>query len=318
MLIALAIVSNTVPMYFGLKNDLRSVEKMKVFFSQQNISGFSGLIFKDRCMKQYEFYAQSDPNDFIFAEIFITTFTELFFMLLIGILSYLAIASRSNAPIKMTYVIYGFLIAWSLFLVDQSRYYFTSIGDDEKRLFTSSSYCFQGDMALFISTVGYFLMHTALALGIARFISLSMDALRKNPVESIMKIDKSESLYAVCRIYTWLPYFSYIGFAVWIAGTGITGYASKLYLYEAIMITSVLVVVFIACLIILILISSKYNNVLMKKSGKEMSRCNANDNPLDELLGPFGSRAFNVFIRVVTPLLTFAALYYKLFDVFAK
>ena len=317
-LILPAIGLNAIPMYFGWKNNLLSEKGMKEFFLRQYSSDYTGFVFKDCCMKQYENFKGSDQNDFVFSEVVITTITELFLMILVGILSYLAIVNKSNAPIRKSHLIWGFSIGQSLFAFELYRYYWTSIAANEKQLFTTSSYCFQGDLALLISSLGYLLMYTALALGIARFISLSIDALKKNSLEENRVINDSESLRTICKIYTWLPYFSYAGFTVWIAGTGITGTASEMYLNHAILITTVLVIVFFACLRVLVAVSSNFNKMSTRKSSDGMTGCNEKDSLLDRALGPFGSNAFNTFIRIVFPFLIFLSLYYKLFDIFTK
>lgn len=243
----------------------------------------------------------SAANPVLFAEIAVLT--------LVGALVGIVVFNRSGERLSRFDVKVGVAVGVILLLSDQARYIYTSVLVDNKFLFTWSSYCFHGDLGWAFDVAGYFFMYAVVALGVAVF-SQAIRHFRYDEIDVYLpKMGQPKSVDMVCRVYTWLPYFSYAGFAVWVACTQINSSASQYYGGQAVLVTGILVAVWAVCCWALYRASQIYDEHLLVLSVEDTQR--ALENPVKEFLDPFGVKAMNTLIRIVLPLLTLLALWYK-------
>lgn len=239
---------------------------------------------------------------------------ELSVLILVCVLVALSVFNKVPGQFRSLDLLAGVVAGTVLFVGDQLRYYNTSVAAETKSLFTWSSYCLHGDLGWFFDAMGYLSMYAAVGLGVAVF-SQALSHLKNGKIDiTEPKMGQKAALDMVCRMYTWLPYFSYMGFAVWVACTQINENASQYYGAQAILVTAILVVVWGVCSFALYQVSKRYDEKLADIS-QENSQA-AYDNPVREFLDPFGSKAFNTLIKILLPLLTLLAIWYKVLATF--
>ena len=232
-------------------------------------------------------------GDVVFSGINPVFFAEGFVLLLVAML--VAIVTFSNPDCKPDWLDRGIGLSFgtALFGYDLHRYinssvFFTSLDGSAKGLYTWSSYCFHGDVGWLFDALGYLLMYMMLALGVSIFTRSA----RAVYFEDAANLDVA--LNTIGRVYTWLPYFSYLGFAGWVTFTGLNKAGAGLYQAQALLVTGFVLLIFAACLITLVAASQ---------------RPAYHDRPLfNELLSPFGTKSVNILIRIILPPLTMLAI----------
>ena len=321
VLMALAFLANGSQWYFGSSRGLYSSGDMSTYFKTEGSkSGFVNLVFSDFCRAQYQFVVHSrevKTNDkgVIFSGINPSMWGEIAVLCLVGGLAFIVFISGLESRISSKHFVVGGLVGMLLLIVDQARYLSTSVLATTKHFFTWSSYCFHGDWGWFFDILGYVFMYAVVAVAVAGF-SAVVTALRPAHIDvANPKMGQASKVNMICRVYTWLPYFSYMGFAVWTVCTGIDSNASQAYAEQAIFITLVLLVVFIACVHTMYRVSRVYDRLACAQE-QESNEGEILENPMHCYLGPFGSKAFNTLIGILLPPLAMLALWYNVFSAF--
>ena len=317
---ALAFLANGFQWYFSSSRGLYSSDDMRKHFTEESKSGFASFMFSDFCKAQYQSVMRynevgSNSEEVVFSGINPSLWGEIAVLCLVGGLAFLVFVSGPESRISWGHFVVGGLIGMVLIVVDQCRYIDTSVLATTKYFFTWSSYCFHGDRGWFFDILGYVFMYAVVAVAVAGF-SAAVTALRPSQVDvANIKTDQASKLNMICRVYTWLPYFSYMGFAVWTVCTGIDSNASQAYAEQAIFITVVLLVVFLACVLTMYRVSRVYDRLAHSRE-QESNADEILETPIYCHLGPFGSKAFNTLIRILLPPLAMLALWYDVFSAF--
>ncbi|WP_299866751.1 hypothetical protein [uncultured Roseobacter sp.] len=218
ILFALAVIANLFQLFSVNFAALLSTESMIADFQARAQTGFEGLIWSEQCVYQSalldQFFA-SGTGEVVFSGINPVFFAEGLVLLLAALL--VAIVTYSNPTCKPNWLDWtiGVFFGLALFIYDFNRYigssvFFVSANGDPKGLYTWSSYCFHGDLGWLFDVLGYLFMYGMLALG----VSIFSRSVRGVYNEDAANMDTA--LNTVGRIYTWLPYFSYMGFAGWV------------------------------------------------------------------------------------------------------
>ncbi len=324
---------------YRVSNPWKSSDMVEYFEYQSN-KKFDGFIFQNQCIKQHEGsfsdFGTGEKNKLksegkvylgefndkekyvIFGGVHPVFWGEITVLVLSFLLVSIVICSKIKYKVfKKDYVI-GFYIGFSVLFIDQIRYIYTSIDrsilpfwysdwvSNPKSLFTWSSYCFTGDWAWFYDFLGYVFMYAAVAIGISVFSSIVREINSIEHNTDHLNIHKNENLRTVCRVYTWLPFFSYMGFAVWVACTQVNGAANAAYAVQAVILTVILMLVFTACYWCIYRsynIFEKKRNLIMEKGETPP------DNPMKEFHDPFGSKAVVIVFKIILPPLTMLALW---------
>ena len=321
VLMTLALLANGFQWYFSSSRGLYSSDDMREYFKTEGSkSGFGNFVFSDFCGAQYQSVVCSrefltNDRGVIYSGINPSMWGEISVLLLVGVLAFLVFISGPDSRINSKHFVVGGLVGMLLLVVDQARYIITSVLATTKHFFTWSSYCFHGDWGWFFDILGYVFMYAVVAVAVAGF-SAAVAALRPSHIDvANPKMGQASKLNMICRVYTWLPYFSYMGFAVWTICTGIDSNASQAYAAQAIFITLVLLFVFIVCVHTMYQVSRVYDRLARART-QESNEGEILENPMHCYLGPFGSKAFNTLIRILLPPLAMLALWYDVFSAF--
>ena len=296
ILFVLAIASNVLQLLSVDFSALANTNSMISEFRVRAVSNFEGFLWSSECVYQNmllkEFFVDGE-GDVVFSGINPVFFAEI--LVLILVTSLVAIVVYSNPNCKPDWVdrCMGIFFGGVLFTYDFFRYIDSSVtffskNVTPKGLYTWSSYCFQGDVGWLFDAFGYLFMYLLVSLGISIF-SKSVRVLLSEDLSGM-----DVALNTIGRVYTWLPYFSYLGFAGWVTFTGVNRAGAGLYQQQALLITGFILIVFAACLTVLVTISRRdtfRENTIFR-----------------ELLSPFGTRSINILIRIVLPPLTMLAI----------
>jgi hypothetical protein len=214
----------------------RNSDAMVQFFSGASDKTFEALYFADKCLSQVTNFKVTPGA--VFGGLNPVFFAEMAVLFLTFALVALVAYCPSRTAVRESDRILGFLVFSILLIADQARYFATSVDPSAfsflgpsftlgpKMFFTWSSYCFHGDIGWLFDVLGYIFMYAAVGLGVA-IMSAIVSQFRKDVSENdISKIGENYRFSTICRIYVWLPYFSYFGFAIWLSCTKIDGAAS--------------------------------------------------------------------------------------------
>lgn len=293
-------------------------EKMMELFLRTESTDFDYHIFKENCIAQrdgYQNYILSNPE--------VPPIMTGLFPALVGEMSVVIISFAIVLMITWSFdfrklsrhdIAIGGLVGMGLFFADQVRFYSSSIEriwggswmDQPKTFYTWSSYCFSGDYGVLFSIVGYVAMYIALALGIS-VISSVLRRQRYGSGSDLYVDEKDQDFLTIGRVYSWLPYYSYFGFACWVVGVQIDWRSGSDFVVQIFLITSVLVLVFSACLIYLIRAHRYYD-------GNHDSRSKL----LNAYLDPHGTKCIETLGRIIAPALIVLAIWKIIPDDFLR
>lgn len=198
-------------------------------------------LFEEVCSRQFQNIQHSlllgkfSEYGYTFSAIYHSFFGDI--AILIIVFLFFGIVSWVYGPILFKKQLSIFLPVYSILLLsDQIRYYYTSIHDTGKRLYTWSSYCFHGELGWTADIVGYMAMYIPVALAIAGMLSL-LKSLEKTQLD-IKKVGfgVEAEIDVVEGSFKWLRVTAIVFFIVWTTTNDLNKESSILYALQAILI----------------------------------------------------------------------------------
>ena len=303
-LAALALISNILQLILGFIRHGQTEQTIR------NAAGilpwpdyYSGLFFADNCLAQSKIIYSGSGK---VVGIFPMFFAEIFVLLVaIAFVFTVAIVSR-QFQVSRFGIICAILVSISLFLVDQVRYYFTSVADLSKTFFTWSSYCVHGDWGWLFDAIGYLFMYALITIAIAYFIA-AISKLRDAELDIEMPwLGQPDAFKAVEATFSWLVYFGYLFLVIWVVFSGLNPEASKLYAVQVLIIYAVIFAFYFMTIY-------RYSRIAIWYDKESRLYDNPCSSPIAELLAPHGTRAFQILIKLSLPVIFILSIWFEVF-----
>ena len=215
------------------------------------------------------------------------------------------------------------------FLIDQTRYIYSSIIDDNKSLYTWSSYCLQGDISWYFDALGYASMYFALGLAMAGFVTV-LNRTNINNIElkfHMLGLEKEHAF--LTGVFYWLTPFALAFFFIWVAATKIDISSSKLYAVQAILIFSILLTFYLLSSFKIYKINVYYKNQLTlirkeiaKSKGMKFEEVSPSsisseiiaENPFEDFFGANWRNFWGKLICLGLPLISYVSIFLPSLD----